>query len=134
MVTAQHALAEFLRRRGLRLCVVCAWMGIIWGFSSMPHSAEWSEPFFGDLNLLARKLAHACEYAILTFLFWQLFGPRRRALFLAVGAALLYSITDEIHQGFVPGRGAYPADVLIDAVGIAAAGLLIRLGGSVQKR
>jgi VanZ family protein len=45
----------------------------------------------------------------------------RRALYVAATISLLYAITDEIHQSFVPGRDADPLDVLVDAVGIATA-------------
>ena len=39
--------------------------------------------------------------------------------------AILYAITDEIHQSFVPGRTALLSDVVIDSIG-AGAGLLIK--------
>ena len=35
----------------------------------------------------------------------------------ALAVAVLYAITDELHQGFVAGRHASPVDVGIDATG-----------------
>jgi VanZ family protein len=44
-----------------------------------------------------------------------------QASWLAGTIAVGYAITDEIHQTFVPTRNGSPVDVLIDAVGAAAA-------------
>lgn len=38
---------------------------------------------------------------------------------LALALAVLYAVSDEIHQAFVPGRAGSPLDVAIDAVGVA---------------
>jgi VanZ family protein len=76
-----------------------------------------------DLPAFTRVIAHFTEYALLATLsawaLWPAMG--RRALYVAATISLLYAITDEIHQSFVPGRDADPLDVLVDAVGIATA-------------
>ena len=41
--------------------------------------------------------------------------------------AVLYAVTDEIHQGFVPGRNPQFTDLLIDAAGAATPLLLARV-------
>ena len=38
----------------------------------------------------------------------------------AWAAGAIYSVTDEIHQMFVPGRACAPLDMLIDSAGVAA--------------
>ncbi len=83
------------------------------------------------LGTLVRKAAHLCEYALLAGLIWLLmraYGRERR--WLAVLLAVLYAVTDEVHQAFVPGRTGLARDVLIDAVGAAlgvwAAGWIVR--------
>ena len=38
------------------------------------------------------------------------------ALSMIIG--LIYAITDEIHQAFVPGRGALLTDVILDSIGV----------------
>ena len=45
-------------------------------------------------------------------------------LFLGWGIAVLYSVTDEIHQMFVPGRACMFTDILIDSAG-ALTGVLL---------
>jgi VanZ family protein len=89
-----------------------------------------SHPTFETLHHLVRKSAHLTEYAIFAIL---LYGSRRderpfdwlprRALgCLAIAAA--YSLTDEFHQMFVPGRGPSIVDCGIDTVG-AGLGLFL---------
>ena len=97
-----------------------AWMGLIFYLSAQPDLPRVPEPL---LDLILKKAAHAFVYAVLAAL-WQ------RALNRRVGGAplpwliaVLYAITDEIHQTFVPGRHGRATDVLIDGMG-AAAGLL----------
>ncbi|MGV8147186.1 MAG: VanZ family protein [Alkaliphilus sp.] len=46
---------------------------------------------------------------------------------LTLLVCVLYAISDETHQIFVPGRSAQVSDILIDSVG-AAVGILIYLG------
>ncbi len=94
---------------------------------------------FGALHFLFRKLAHLTEYAIFSLLFYQCFGDARevgwrtrRAVWSFVGAAL-YSLTDELHQSFVPGRTASWMDCGFDTAG-AALGILALYGGERLSR
>lgn len=50
--------------------------------------------------------------------------PRRRTAFLVILGALLWGISDEAHQAFVPGRDVEAADVAADVAGAAAAALV----------
>jgi VanZ family protein len=77
-----------------------------------------------------RKCGHLAEYGVLAVLCWRAVrrrpgsaasGWRGRDAFLAVGLAVLYAVSDEVHQAFVPSRTATPWDVVIDACGAAAA-------------
>jgi VanZ family protein len=68
-------------------------------------------------------------YALLTFLWGRALrttATPRQAIALAFAAAVAYAATDEFHQHFVEGRHGTPVDVGIDALGAAAAALLIR--------
>jgi VanZ family protein len=47
--------------------------------------------------------------------------------------AVLYAVSDEVHQTFVAGRHGSPRDVLIDAVG-AALGLLVAVRARASLR
>ena len=68
----------------------------------------------GTWDLVLRKIAHATEYAVLGALLVRATGRPRTAAVLGV----LYAVSDEVHQGFVPGRHASPLDVGIDVVGV----------------
>jgi VanZ family protein len=81
-----------------------------------------------QVQLVVRKTGHATEYAVLAWLFWRAFRqPRRfgdgpwpgRVALLSFGLCVLYAVTDEVHQQFVPSRQGSAADVLLDASGAA---------------
>lgn len=100
-----------------------AWAGVIFALSSQPVLP--SPPGMSD------KLAHAITYAILgaACLFglvaadWRRIAPRTSVL--AVIVAVLYGVSDEFHQAFVPGRTPDVFDVVADGAGaILAVGLL----------
>jgi VanZ family protein len=93
-------------------------MAIIFALSAQPDLNSG----LGTIDLIGRKIIHATEYGLLTFLWWRAL----RNPLTAAAIALAYSATDEFHQHFVHGRHGTPVDVLIDAIGIAIAVLLIR--------
>ena len=104
-----------------------AMMALIFGLSSLPANQE----DHGTLYVVSRKLAHFGEYALLVALWWQALRrklPHRRALALAFVIAVLYAVTDELHQTFVSGRAGTPVDVGIDSVGALTAVWLIARG------
>jgi VanZ family protein len=88
---------------------------------------------FATLHFLLRKLAHLTEYAIFSLFLYHAFEGsephawRLRRAFWAVLVAGLYSLTDEFHQIFVPGRTGSIIDCGIDTLG-AAAGILVLYG------
>lgn len=99
---------------------VILWCGIIFLFSSIPN-LRIEELGFWDFIL--RKIFHITEYAVLSILLVN-------ALFVSVGfkksniyllsfvLGVLYAISDEIHQYFVPGRFFSIVDILIDSIGV----------------
>jgi VanZ family protein len=106
---------------------------------------EISDEAIGMVQLVARKSAHATEYAVLALLVWRARrqparGDHRpwcwRTARFAFLVALMYAASDEFHQTFVPSRMGQVTDVAFDAAG-AAAGLLLlwmlerRRGGAV---
>lgn len=100
---------------------VAAWAGLIFTLSSIPHL----HTELGTWDLILRKIAHMIEFGVLALLIARaLRGARTgmdspRALLWAAVASAGYAVSDEFHQSFVPGRGASPLDVGIDACGIA---------------
>ena len=95
---------------------VIVWAAVIFAFSSVPSLSTQ----LGTWDTILRKLAHLAEYAILGALLCR--ALRRPGL--AILAAILYAVSDEIHQTFVEGRVGAPLDVGIDALG-AAVGVLL---------
>ena len=85
---------------------------------------------FHILHALFRKLAHLTEYAIFALLLYGvpykkrqgLWQPRRAVICIAIAAA--YSLTDEFHQVFVPGRHASLGDCGLGTIGAALAMLV----------
>ncbi len=98
-------------------------MAVIFALSAMPSDGEDR----GPLVLLARKVAHFGEYALLTLLWWRPLRTKlavRAAVGVAFALAVLYAATDELHQRYVAGRVGTPVDVLIDAAGAGSAAAL----------
>lgn len=62
-------------------------------------------------------------YALLALSYWRVFSFRKGKWWLAWSSALLYAVTDEFHQSFVPGR--YPS--ILDVVVFDNLGALVSL-------
>jgi VanZ family protein len=90
---------------------VAVWAALIFALSSIPSLGTG----LGTWDLVLRKLAHGAEYAVLGGLLLRALARPLPAFALGV----LYAVTDEVHQHFVPGRNGAPVDVAIDAVGVA---------------
>jgi VanZ family protein len=95
-------------------------------------------------TFVIRKLAHMSEYLLLFLAYFYAINKtyfnnvnstkkdsgrsqnyRITKLVLAAFLAFLYSVSDEFHQTFVPGRVGTYEDVLIDSVGILTGYLLL---------
>jgi len=119
---------------------VVAWAAVIWTFSTgwftgdrtaailMPILSflfpDASPADLRAMHQVIRKLAHFTEYLILSVLLYRALRGGRRWNFRAAGLSLaiagIYSMSDEFHQWFVPGRTAADTDCLIDVTGAAA--------------
>ena len=78
------------------------------------------------------KLLHAVGYAALGVLALRAFHggfarPRLRPTMLAGLVVVLWGVSDEFHQSFVPGRDPSALDVAADAVGFLFAVVIVRL-------
>ena len=102
-------------------------MGLIFYFSSQPAGSPALERFPTPPGF-----GHLVGYALLGFLLyralygsllgWNLIAARNTFII-----GVLYAVSDELHQLFVPGRHASVTDVGIDAAGILLALLVIRI-------
>jgi VanZ family protein len=108
-----------------------------WLFPEMPEESV------GHVVLFARKCAHLTVFGILALLYWRAFrkpikrDPRPWSWIEARNALLgvvVYAITDELHQAFVPNRQASPTDVLIDTIGGLLGLLALWTWGRWRKR
>lgn len=90
-----------------------------------------------DFDLID-KVYHALEYAMLGFLIGRSFSRitlRWRFPFFWIWLfGVLYGLSDEIHQYFVPGRFCDWTDLLADSAGVALGILLWRLFFRVRQR
>jgi len=108
---------------------------IIGGIIFYLSSKTFSGPSSSGSNLLA------ITYHILAFFFFAFFlltalvrGRYRRFSLLGVLLSILYGISDEIHQLFVPGRHGSLADVGYDTVGIAFAFLIYMISVEARRK
>lgn len=81
------------------------------------------------LSLIIRKLAHFTEYLILGTLVINMFTKNnaKKTYLLSILLCIIYAISDEIHQIFVPGRACQIKDILIDSVGSITGVYLFKL-------
>jgi VanZ family protein len=140
----------------LTWAVTIAWAGVISELSTGAYSGSitgWllaqllltlhihlTPQSFEIIHFLIRKLAHITEYAILGLLLYHSFESRHlqswklRSAFIAVVVAGLFSLTDEYHQSFVPGRSASLADCGIDTAGSFLGLVLLYAARRLQAR
>jgi VanZ family protein len=85
------------------------------------HFSSESDPMPAVTAAVWDKALHAIEYggfALLLCRAWRGEGrPWRVAFVLAVIVACTYALTDEWHQGTVPGRDSDMQDLMADSVG-----------------
>jgi VanZ family protein len=103
-------------------------MGLIFYLSSLSGL-----PNFNSYDLAMKKGAHFTVYAILYLLLFRAFylsnfwtAQAFFSAYLIPGIiAVLYAISDEIHQSFVPLRQPAVKDVLIDIAGIVVMSVIV---------
>ena len=109
---------------------VGVWLPVILWCSIIFYLSSFSIPFvkagFFDYTIIG----HMIEFGVLAFFMWQAvafsFKVKERKVFLwSAILAILYAISDEIHQYFVPLRHGSIMDVLFDTAGIIIVLLII---------
>jgi len=124
---------------------VVIWATIIFWFSTESFAASETSRFLGPtlswlfpdlspdrfatIHISIRKLGHWSEYFIFALLVFRALphGPVGSRGAYATAISLLYAISDEIHQAFIPGRTASFNDVLLDLCGAVCAILWLAL-------
>jgi VanZ family protein len=101
-----------------------AYAALIFFLSSISRYPEGLPSFFG-----LDKIVHFIEYFFFGVLYYRWisssdrFFTRGRVLAVTVFIGVLYALTDEWHQSFVPGRNASLWDWLFDSLGVLAASI-----------
>ncbi|MBD2847550.1 VanZ family protein [Paenibacillus sp. IB182496] len=145
-------------RTSLKWLLVVLAMGLIFMLSHQPASTSrelsdgfsraiasvlgWVAPDASwdtrSLNHIVRKNAHFFIYLGMGFVAMLALRSLRIRLWRSAGLALLlcvlYAVADEVHQMFVPGRGAQVRDVLIDSAGASLGVGLYALGSRLRRR
>ena len=117
----------------LRLQLALLWLGVMIALASAPSP---DDPSSGALA----NAVHAVQYAVFALILLGLVRAARPRLpagvpFALAGAlALLTGAGQEWYQSFLPHREADPADLLYDALGVAAGLLLAALTVVFQHR
>lgn len=106
-----------MTRRPAAWLPAMAWAWVIFHLSSQPTVPAPSIPGLD-------KALHFGAYAVLGWLLAFAADRSRLPLAVAVALGLLYGVTDEIHQMYVPGRSPDLLDWVADAAGVAAATFL----------
>lgn len=113
-------------------------MGLIFYLSSRP-STHVSTDYW--TNFAVAKTAHIIEYAILYFLVFRGFYLSnnkkllsKKLFILSLLTAIIYAISDEIHQLFVPTREGRARDIIIDTIGITLMYIYIKKNTELIKK
>lgn len=141
-----------MKKKHFKWLLVLAWMIVIFLMSNDPGDVSSEKSRFVmyifsllgiDLNSVfgewasfaVRKTAHMSEYFILCLLFFNALHENiktNRAIILSLIFSILYAISDEFHQIFVPGRAGRAFDVLIDTTGANISGVIIYFSSKLK--
>jgi VanZ family protein len=112
----------------------CLYMGLIWALSSVALPIDLNSGFsYTD------KIVHFLEFAVLGLLVahavLRTFPDQTtaRGFTIAVVITVAWSLLDELHQVYVPGRDADMLDLVADTLG-ALAGAAVRAGLETRGR
>lgn len=140
MVARRLSATKQMRQRLIKFWApVIVWAGVIFYFSTEHFSSFNTFNMLVDLmswifpgapgeqiesaNLVTRKIGHWSEYFILSLLLWRAYRCGSNKVWQPHWATwtlswvLLYAVSDELHQAFVPSRTAAVNDVLLDFFG-----------------
>jgi VanZ family protein len=113
-----NSLVKWIYFAGPALCYA-ALIFFLSSFSKFPEGL----PSFSGFD----KIIHFIEYFIFGVLLYRWFSNlddfnvRGRAVTTTIFIGILYALTDEWHQAFVPGRDSSLGDALFDSMGVLSA-------------
>lgn len=90
------------------------------------------EEVLSEIEHIIRKLAHFSLYTLVGILLMSLMSTYKltniKRIGISMGLGVLYAISDEIHQYFIPERTALIGDIFIDSSGVVV-GICIIIAG-----
>ena len=106
---------------------VIAWAGVIFYLSGVSGLASNMTVFW---DVFWRKLFHAGEFGLLNLLLWRALyygeGVKfKKALGWSLFSTILFAVSDELHQAFVPLRQARWQDMAQDGLGAMAVSAIL---------
>jgi VanZ family protein len=135
---------------------VIIWAGVIFYMSTRAFGASFSNHLlrnilavlhlevshhtFHLLTMGLRKLGHFTEYSIFAIFLYLALGDDHRSAWnprkalACILLAGLYSLTDEFHQRFVPGRGPSIVDAGLDTMGAMLGTVIVYFAGRGSTR
>ncbi|CCJ32809.1 VanZ family protein [Caloramator australicus] len=142
-----------MKRRYIKWILVFIWAIVIFIFSSQNGEISSQNNRFIielfkkigiDINTLfsvnadfiVRKMAHFTEYFIFYLLLFNALIDDfifNKSLLISIIITFIYSVSDEFHQSFVPGRSPTYKDVLIDTAGGLVCMIFIYLWNLIRK-
>jgi VanZ family protein len=99
------------------------WCGVIFYGSSLPQLPRVEISF---IDRIVKNGAHFLEYAILFILAKRAWTKEENSVWFAFIFTFIYALTDEFHQGFVPGRVPSVMDLGFDTLGMVFSFLITR--------
>ena len=142
------------KKKIVNLVLLALWMGLIFYMSSKngEKSTGQSDLIINTLNTLGvnlsgnfgefasvivRKAAHVCEYMILSLLLYNVLKDyitiTKKIMIYTILGVILYAMSDELHQVFVPGRAGRIQDVLIDTIGGIVGLIVVSLINKIKR-
>ena len=128
-----------MKNKKINILLVVIWLIIIFIMSSFNASESSNQSnfivnliikIFGGnrqlITIIVRDLAHFIEYLILGILCSTL-CEQKKDFWWVVIFCIIYAISDEVHQMFVPGRAFQLLDIMIDSLGSFLGLVLYRL-------
>lgn len=135
---------SFVNKKIVKTALLVLWMALIYFFSSRNGAASRGESravmnfmFGGVLNnefvhFLIRKAAHIFIYMVLGILACLTMKEyTEKEIQTAIIICVLYAVSDEVHQYFVPERSMQLSDVILDSIASLAGILLTKLSAKI---
>ena len=122
------------------------WLSVIFIVSSIHGSKFHLLPFNSITQIHIEEILsyrqaafHAGEYGLLAILMYRLLRLKldqayRFIYLLSLTTSILYAISDEVHQYFVPGRFATLTDLIFDTIGMILGLFCVHIYRHVMKR